>query len=127
MALPARTPEAEERFVEEFRHPDADTDLLVEAIGQAMDARRPLLAARLVTLLDEHVEIAPGSGLDRARRAARFVVMHKPAPEDRSWSALEDAWREAREVRMRRIKRRMRLRMSGNQERVGKGGRSRRR
>ena len=118
MALPDRAPEAEEAFIERFRQPDADTDLLVEAIGLAMDARRPLLAARLVTLLDDHVEIPAGSDLDRARQAARFVVMHKPSPEDRSWSALEDAWRDVRQVRMRRIKRRMRVRMSGKQERV---------
>ena len=125
--LPERQPAAEDLFVEAYRQPDADTDALVEAIGAAMDARRPLLAARLVQLLDDLIAIEPGSDLDRARRAAQFVVMNKPSPGDRSWSALEDAWRVAREVRMQRIKRRMRLRMSGQQERVGKGGRSRRR
>jgi hypothetical protein len=125
--LPERQPAAEDLFVAAYRQPDADTDALVEAIGAAMDARRPLLAARLVTLLDDHITIEPGSDLDRARRAAHFVVLNKPSPGDRSWSALEDAWRVAREVRMQRIKRRMRLRMSGKQERVGKGGRSRRR
>jgi hypothetical protein len=124
--LPDRAAEAEEAFVERFRHEDADVEALVEAIAASMEARRPLLAARLVTLLEDHVEIEPDSALDRARRAAKFVLLNRPSPEDRSWSELEDAWGEVRRRRMRRIGRRMRVRMTGATERMGRGGRGRR-
>jgi hypothetical protein len=49
-----------------------DVDGLIDMINQAMGARRPQLAARLVGLLDEAVEIEPNSSLARAHKAARF-------------------------------------------------------
>ncbi len=118
--LPERTPTAEDDYVRCFSQVDADAGELVDAIEQAMEDHRPLLAARLVTLLDGHVEIVEGSALHRAQQAARFVVFNRPSPEDRSWSSLEDAWREAREGRLRRFGQRQRNRMSGKAERIGR-------
>ena len=112
MDLPDRNDPAEEAFVR-YWSDQADTDGLLLQIEAAMDARRPMLAARLVNLLDEWVDITPGSALDRARQAARFVIANRPSPEDRSWSALEEAWRDARKKRLKQIRERHRHRMTG--------------
>jgi len=119
--LPLPGQGAEDAFVAELSDAD-DTDRLVEAITAAMEARRPRLAARLVNLLDEQVEFEPGSRADRARRAARFVLMQE-SPDDRSWSELAEAWRSLRRSRMRRIGRRQRQSLSGRTERIGRFGR----
>lgn len=104
-----------------------DSERLIEVIEQAMTERRPMLAARLVQLVGDHYEIPPGSALDRAQRAARLVLSHKPTPEDNSWSELEDAWAEVRRGRMNRIRRRMRQRMTGQSpKRMGRLERRRR-
>jgi hypothetical protein len=123
--LPGRTADDEDGYVRAWSDSD-DTDGLIAAIEAAVDARRPMLAARLVQLLDEHVEIEPGSALERASRAARLILTHKATPEDNSWSALEDAWREVRQSRMRRIRQRMRDRLEGKNRRVGRLDRKRR-
>jgi len=112
MTLPDRTEEAEDACVAAWTESD-DTEGLEQLIEAAMEARRPMLAARLVQLIGDHYEVEPGSPLARAQRAARFVLANRPSPEDNSWSELEDAWREARKGRMNRIRRRMRQRMSG--------------
>ncbi|RME21241.1 MAG: hypothetical protein D6798_18640 [Deltaproteobacteria bacterium] len=110
--LPDRTPEAEDAFVDAWSRAD-DTATLVATITAAMDARRPQLAARLVGLLDDHVEIPEGSALDRARRAARLLLHHRDlesaalAPYA---DELAEAWRAARRGRMTRTLRRMRAR-----------------
>lgn len=118
MALPERTEAEEEAFVAEWAASD-DTELLLEVITEAMEARRPKLAARLVNLLDDHVEIEPGSAIERAQMAARLYLTHE-TPEDRSWSELEDAWTEARRSRMQRLNLRQRQRMTGRTERIGR-------
>lgn len=112
MDLPDRTEEAEDACVAAWSE-NEDLEGLEQLIEAAMDARRPMLAARLVQLLSEHYEVDPDSALAKAQRAARFILAHRPTAEDNSWSELEDAWREARKGRMNRIRRRMRHRMMG--------------
>ena len=116
MALPDRTQEAEDACVAAWAESD-DPEGLEQLVEEVMAARRPMLAARLVQLFSEHYEVTPGSPLERAQRAARFVLSHKPSPEDNSWSELEDAWTEVRKGRMNRIRRRMRHRMTGKEPR----------
>ena len=119
MPLPGRTPEAEDAYVSSWAS-NNDTDGLIEAITAAMDGRRPKLAARLVGLIEDHVEVEPGSALARAQSAARMFLMTKPTAEDNSWSALEDAWKEARKARLHRIGLRQRDRMKGKTKRIGR-------
>jgi len=105
--LPERNQPAEDQFVLDWSN-SSDVPGLSEVIELAMAGRRPMLAARLVNVLSDQVEIEPGSALDRAKRAARFVVKNKPSPEDNSWSELEDAWGQARGARMNRMRQRQR-------------------
>jgi len=104
--LPDRTDAAEEAFVARWRGgvPDeASLDALIEACRQAVEARRWMLAARLVTLIPEGEGEDPE--LTRARQAARLVVVHKLQPEDVSWSALTGLWSKRNHVRrMRRAR-----------------------
>jgi len=125
VVLPGRVPEEEEAFIASFLEND-DTERLITAISAAMDARRPRLAARLVNMLDEHVEIENGSPLDRARAAARLFLLTKPTAEDNSWSALDDAWKALRKARFRRIGMRQRDRMRGKTRRIGRLSRRKR-
>lgn len=117
--LPERTEEAEDALVQEWRASD-DSEGLIALISTAIDARRPRLAARLVGLLGDHVEIEPGSALARAQQAARLFLLDKNTPEDNSWSDLEDAWTEARRGRLFRMKLRQRRRMEGDSRRIGR-------
>lgn len=112
MTLPERTEDAEDAFVREWSESD-DTDGLMAVIEDAMAATRPKLAARLVNLLGDHVEIEPGSALERAQRAATLFLSHRGRPEDNSWSELQDAWTDARKSRMRRIRQRQRRSLTG--------------
>ncbi len=125
--LPARTRDAEDAFVAEWLEVD-DPDAIAEMVEIAMDARRVQLAARLVGLLGDKAYIEPGSDLERAQKAAALFVMHKPTPEDRSWSEFEDAWSVVRSRRMKRIKARMRASITGRSgtrlNRLGKKRRS---
>ena len=105
-SLPECSASAEDAWVRGWMDQD-ELEGLVEAISRAMAARRPQLAARLVVLLDERVEIAPGSDLDRARRAAALFLMQGPVP-DAAEEELALAWQLARRSRMMRIMRRMR-------------------
>ena len=123
--LPERSREAEDAFVQGFLQSD-DVELLVEAIEHAMDDRRPRLAARLVGLLGDKVEIEPGSDLERAQQAARLLLFDKQRPEDVSWSELEEAWGRVRRRRMKRIKGRMRAAITGAGTRFGRLGNRRR-
>ncbi len=118
--LPERLSDAEDDYVRQMSDTD-DTDGLVAAIEAAMEARRPMLAARLVGLLADHVEIEPGSALDRAQKAARLVLSFKNTPEENSWSAFEDAWADARRAKMRRVRQRMRRSLTGQApKRIGR-------
>ena len=125
MPLPERTEPAEDAFVREWSESD-DSGALEGVIEEAMAARRPRLAARLVGLLDNHFEIAPGSALDRAQKAARLVLTNRARPEDNSWSEFEDAWTEVRRGRMNRIRRRQRHHLTGKEpKRIGRLDRGR--
>lgn len=107
LALPANTAQAEEAFVKRFRDGElTDVESFAELVTHAMQSRRPRLAARLVQLLPEHVEIAPGSALERAQKAAGFLVLD--ASDVELYNALDEAWREVRRSRMRRMLRRQR-------------------
>lgn len=112
MELPARTREAEDAFVEAWLEVD-DPDLIAEVVEAAVQARRMMLAARLVGLLGDKAWVEPGSDLERATRAASMFLLAREAPEDRSWSEFEDAWARARQRRMTRIKARMRDALGG--------------
>lgn len=110
--LPPRTSDAEDAFVAAWLDVD-DPDAIAEMVGVAMDARRVKLAARLVGLLGDKAYVEPGSELERAQKAAALFVMHKPTPEEQSWSDFEDAWSRVRSRRMTRIKARMRASIAG--------------
>lgn len=125
MSLPPRSHDAEDAFVSSFSG-DEDPSALIEAIEAAMGERRPRLAARLVGLLGDLIEIEPGSDLDRAQRAAHLLLFDRARPSELSWSELEDAWDRVRRRRMRRIKSRMRASMTGSGARFGRLGNRRR-
>ena len=124
MPLPERDSLAEDAWVKALADAD-DVDALQQAATDAMDARRPALAARLVGLLGDRVEIEPGSALERAHKAARLFLVDPKA--DHNARLLDEAWREARQLRLRRIKRRMRQSGRLDGPRVGRFGRDRRR
>lgn len=90
-ALPARDTAEEDAFVWSLL--DGSPDEIVHLVGEAIDAGRPQLAARLVGLLPDELE---DPDLNRARAAARFVVQGA----DADWSELDTAWRRARERRL---------------------------
>jgi hypothetical protein len=55
-----------------------------------------------------------------------MMLFRKTAPEDHSWSALDDAWAQARRARVRRIKQRWRDRLAGVNRRIGRFDRKKR-
>lgn len=124
MSLPERSHVAEDEFVGLLSEDD-DLDTLVAAIEEAMSARRPRLAARLVGLLDGRVEMPAGSALQRAASAARLLVTAENAGPE-AFEELEDAWSRVRARRMRRILGRMRAARSGSNVRFGRLGKRRR-
>ena len=99
MPLPPRSRSEEDAFVASWAATE-DIDSLVEIISEAIDDKRPLLAARLVGLLDEQVEIDDPE-VERARDAARFVLHRGEDAADHMFRQLEEAWDEVR--RNRRI------------------------
>jgi len=108
--LPGVDPADEDAFIRKWMD-SSDLDGLVSAISDAVEARRPQLAARLVGLLDDSFEIEPGSPLARAQRAAQFLLLQ---PQSQAKEiAFEDAWIEAKRHRIRKIKKRMRNRLMG--------------
>ena len=68
MALPSRAREAEDAYVDGLR--DASGDEVRSAVIDALGAGRVQLAARLVGLLPDDGD----PDLDKARRAARFLL-----------------------------------------------------
>lgn len=107
--LPPPDRAAEDSFLRACEQRD-DLDAIAALVGAALDARRPQLAARLVGLLDQEVEVTPGSALDRARRAARLLMLAPSEPE-LSWvEELDEAWQLARQARLVRTQARMRQR-----------------
>lgn len=118
--LPERNDAAEDAFVSMCMDLE-DVDLLSQLISDAMDARRPRLAARMVQLLPDRVEIEPGSALERAQRAARLLVVDVRNVE--LFNALDEAWRQVRKKRMRRMMRRQRLVGTNKQYTIPRVGR----
>ena len=108
--LPGPDRTSETAFIQEWMDSD-DVDGLIEVISEAIAAKRPQLAARLVGLLDDAVEVEPGSALERAQNAARFFLLKPQAAPN--LDAFEAAWAEARRKRIRKIKTRMRNRLMG--------------
>ena len=104
--LPDRSKEAEDAYLIGWQSSE-DTDGLLEAITAAVEARRPQLAARLVGLLDQHIEVPTGSPVARARQAAALLMLPQ-ARVDEVFLDLEAAWILSRRLHMQRIKRRMR-------------------
>lgn len=104
-ALPPRDREAEDAYVAKWRDLD-QPEQLMDVISAAIDARRPQLAARLVGLLGEQIDVPPDSPIAHAQKAARLLML--PDNEPAVFSELQSAWLLARKTRMRRIKRRMR-------------------
>ncbi len=117
--LPERNSHAEDVFVAELSDSD-DIVVLETAITECLDARRPQLAARLVGLLEDRVEIEPGSPLHRAQQAAKLFLFNKPTAAENSWSALDDAWRETRKKMVLRARKRMRNVANGKNTRIGR-------
>ncbi len=69
--LPRPTPEEEDRFIETLS--GQDPERIAEAVRATLAAGRPALAARAVGLLGD--EGAIDSDLDKARRAAHFLLL----------------------------------------------------
>ena len=125
MELPERDEAAEDAFVA-WASALEEAEPLVEAIEAAMAARRPKLAARLVGFVEDFVEIEPGTPLDRAHAAARLLLVTKGDPHE-LFLDLENAWRDAHSRRVWRMRRRMRERARGSNERVSRWDSRRRR
>lgn len=124
--LPRKTQRDEDSFVAALRDVDEpDIDRIAELITLAMGERRPRLAARLVQILPDHVEIEPGSALERAERASHLLVVRGDDVE--LFNALDAAWREVRRGRMRRMVSRQRLVGTNRQYTHPRVGRRRRR
>lgn len=119
--LPAKKAVDEQAFVDAWMAHD-DAELLSQVISDAIDARRPKLAARLVQLIGEQVEIEPGSALERAQQAANMLVLR--AKDIELFNALDEAWRETRKKRMRRIRARQRLTGHNKQYTIPRVGRN---
>lgn len=118
MSLPERRQPDEDAYL--ARMQAASAEEVVEAVDAAFAARRPLLAARLVQLLD-HDDLPEDASLTRALRVAAMMVVRSDDLPNGEWSALEEAWRQARSERMWRIRKRMRA--SQNLEGGGRIGR----
>jgi len=108
--LPSRDRVAEDGFIAAWRDgSDEEAELLLELVTAAVEARRPMLAARLVGLLDDDVG-GDDPSVMRARAAARMLLR---TPERVDPALLEDflgAWRRSRKVYMDRVRRRHRAR-----------------
>lgn len=124
LILPERSAAAEDAFVTAWMDHD-DLDGLEQVITDAVETRRPLLAARLVQLLPDRVEIEPGTALARAAQAARMLVVDKDDVE--LFNALDEAWREVRRKRMRRMIARQRTVGTNKQFTIPRVGRKPRR
>lgn len=122
--LPGRQPAEEDAFLDAVRHDPVDE--LVEWTRLAIEARRPTLAGRLFNLVDDQIDPEPGTPLHKAAMAARMLLFQKETPDERSWSALDEAWIAVRRARVRRIKQRWRDRLQGQERRIGRLERKRR-
>lgn len=125
LVLPPRVDVQEDAYVKAWMGCD-DLDGLEEMITLAMEERRPRLAARLVQLLPDLVDVEPGSALARAQNAARLLLVNSKDVE--LFNELDQAWRQLRRKRMKRMGARQRL-VGTNQQftipRVGRRPRKR--
>ncbi len=112
--LPGRTREAEDVFLGLWQERE-DPEALSALIDAAMVARRPMLAARLVGLLEPDPEEEPV--ITRARMAARMLLARPELVEGAEVEAFFSEWQEARERYMGRARRRQRALLSGQAER----------
>lgn len=108
--LPSRDRLDEDRYVAAWRVAvDERAAALIDRVTEAVDARRPMLAARLVGLLDDD-DASDAPHIARARSAARLLLR---TPDRLDPAILEDfmaAWRRGRKVYMDRVRRRHRSR-----------------
>ncbi len=106
-ALPSRERADEDAFVAAWRaaDPPEGLDAVVEA---AIDARRPMLAARLVGLLPPAEDEEPA--VRRARAAAGMLLRSRSEPDPALIEAFTLEWRRSRRVFMDRVRRRHRAR-----------------
>ena len=108
--LPSRDRLQEDRFVAAWRlAADEEGALLVNMVTAAVEARRPMLAARLVGLLDDGDE-AGGPAVQRARSAARLLLRTPDRVDPVVLEEFMASWRRSRKVYMDRIRRRHRAR-----------------
>jgi hypothetical protein len=98
---------AEDAFLEELSH-WSDAGALIEVVEAAVAAKRIQLAARIAGLLEGHLDIEPGSPLEKAVRAASFLLLRRSTPAENSWAELDEAMNQLRQERFVRAKRRMR-------------------
>ena len=100
----------EDRFVAAWsRAVEEQSALLLRVISEAIEVRRPLLAARLVGLLDDDVAAADPH-ISRARSAARLLVRSPDRVDPAILDDFMSAWRRGRKVYMDRVRRRHRAR-----------------
>ncbi len=106
VALPSPSRQAEDQFIRDLagREPEE----VAAAVRAALAAGRPALAARAVGLLGETDE--PDPHLDKARRAARFLLM-KGGPVDLVDEQLALILGRLRKRRMKRSRRRQRAKL----------------
>jgi hypothetical protein len=123
--LPGRGVADEDRFVGE--QVDAEPGDLIELVGMALDAGRVGLAARLVGLIPDSIPAVPA--LERARAAARLLLLRGADAPERAYDGLIEAWIEVRQKRIDSARRRMRRvatdPLASNPHRGGPGRRRR--
>ncbi len=108
-SLPPPDRGAEDAFLDQWQTSD-DLDGLAACVSAALEAGRPQLAGRLVGLLEGRVEIEPGPALERARNAARLLVVARPEAVAALAEDLDRAWLEARRAHLRWVRSRLRAR-----------------
>ena len=108
-ALPPPTPEAEDRFVQGIS--SESPEVVAACVRAALAAGRPALAARVVGLLTEDGPSDPD--LDKARRAARFLLM-QGGPVVQLEEQLDIILGRLRARRMKRARRRQRDKLREN-------------
>ena len=96
MGLPSRSREAEDAYVAELR--DAAGDEVRSAVMDALGDGRVQLAARLVGLLPEDGD----PDLEKARRAARFLLTQRDPVVEEELSVLMARLHERRRQRFQR-------------------------
>lgn len=107
--LPPRDHAAEDRFVADYQ--DENDQQRIIAIEAAIEAKRPSLAARILTLLDNPITQSDSDALQVAKRAAN-LFLHTKSHDDVLAEQLYHAWANIRRGRVRGIKARSRNRNS---------------